>query len=76
MQGLLPPSSSVTGVRFLLARSMTSLPTGTLPVKKILSQHSSSSASFSARPPSTTVTKRGSNASSQICLSTALDAGA
>ena len=34
MQGLLPPSSSVTGVRLAAARSMTSLPTATLPVKK------------------------------------------
>ena len=35
MQGLFPPSSSVTGVRCSAALRMTSLPTDWLPVKKI-----------------------------------------
>ena len=35
MHGLLPPSSSVTGVSQRAAFSITSLPTATLPVKKI-----------------------------------------
>ena len=35
MTGLLPPSSSVTGVRCLAAASITTLPTATEPVKKM-----------------------------------------
>ena len=35
MAGLLPPNSSVSGVRFFAAAAITDLPTGTEPVKKI-----------------------------------------
>ena len=35
MQGLLPPSSKVTGINCLAAASMTTFPTATLPVKKM-----------------------------------------
>ena len=35
MQGFLPPSSKVTGVKCTAAAAATILPTGTLPVKKM-----------------------------------------
>ena len=63
MHGLLPPSSSVTGISLSAARRITSFPTAVLPVKKILSNGMSSSAEFSALPPSTVVTYSGANTS-------------
>ena len=49
--GLLPPSSSVTGVKCSAAARMTLFPTPTLPVKKIWSNRSRSKAALTSRPP-------------------------
>src|SRR3569623_325108 len=53
MQGDLPPSSSVTGVRWTAAAFITERPTLELPVKKMESDFCYSKASASSRPPST-----------------------
>jgi hypothetical protein len=50
--GLLPPSSNVTGVRYLLAASITTFPTLGLPVKKMWSNRWARSAVFISDPPS------------------------
>ncbi len=60
MVGLLPPNSSMTGVRFLAAAAMTTLPIGELPVKRIWSHASSSRAVVSGTPPTTTENASGS----------------
>ena len=52
--GHLPPSSSVTGVRCRAAAAITARPTLVLPVKKMLSNLSRSSASAASRSPCTT----------------------
>ena len=66
MQGLFPPSSNVTGVKCSLALRMTSFPTLTLPVKKILSNFPSKRDVFSALPPLTSATYFSSKHSSMI----------
>ena len=75
MQGLLPPSSNVTGMRRSEARRITSLPTETEPVKKILSKGISNRAEFSALPPRTVVASSGGKASFTISARRALVAG-
>ena len=50
---------AVSGTKFSAAFRITSLPTATLPVKKILSNFISRSRVFSALPPSATVTYSG-----------------
>src|SRR5580658_1162153 len=58
--GLIPPSSSTTGVKFSAAALATILPTVVLPVKKMKSKGSARSAVFSSRPPGTATTAPGS----------------
>ena len=61
MQGLLPPSSSTTGVRCLAAASIIVCPTFGLPVKNIWSQRTSRSQSFMAPEPGNPHTNSGGN---------------
>src|SRR5277367_1784372 len=58
--GFCPPSSSTTGVRFSAAARMITLPTFTLPVKKMKSNGSLRSSVISSRLPETAATDRGS----------------
>ena len=58
--GLLPPSSSTTGVRFFAAAAITIFPIGVPPVKKMWSHRLSRSAVVSGTPPVTTDTASGS----------------
>ncbi len=60
MQGLLPPSSRVTGVRCRAAASITTWATRPLPVYMMWSKRCSSSAVVSPTPPSTRVMASGS----------------
>ncbi len=63
MQGLLPPSSSVTGVRFAAAASATFRPVAVDPVKKRWSKGRRETASATAGPPVTTATSSGGKTS-------------
>ena len=63
MQGLLPPSSSVTGVRFFAAASITTRPYFDPPVKKIESKRRFNNSSSTSPPPSTKATYSGPNVS-------------
>ena len=60
--GDLPPSSSVTGVRFSAAARITSLPTFGLPVKNRWSNGSPPNAAPTSGPPWNTATSVSSNA--------------
>ena len=65
MQGLFPPSSSVTSVRFSAAACIICLPMVGLPVKKILSKWILKIQSFISLLPGRQRTKRSSKTSSQ-----------
>ena len=75
MQGLLPPSSRTTGVRFLEAASITVRPSAGLPVKKIISQRSCSRAVFTSLCPWIAVMYLSSKVSAIILARTPLVAG-
>ena len=72
MQGLLPPSSSTTGVRCFAAASMMAWPTFGLPVKNIWSQRTSSSQSFIAPEPGKPQTNSGGNTFDRISSKSSL----
>ena len=72
MQGLLPPSSSVMGVRCFAAASIIVWPTFGLPVKNSLSQRVSSSQSFMAPDPGKPHTNSGGNTLASISMSSSL----
>ena len=61
MQGDLPPSSSVTGVRLRAAASATCRPTAVEPVKNRWSKGSSENARATSTPPVTTANSSGAN---------------
>ena len=63
MTGDLPPSSSVTGVRFALAARITWLPTAGEPVNRIWSKGREANEAPTPGPPSTTYATSGENIS-------------